>query len=363
MTRGQRAGLLALTALPGGVLAVMLLAVVSVAAWLPVAQEHQDQDQEQEEEISAGGPGTLAPGAVPEEYRALVEEWGSYCPALSPPLLAAQLEHESGWQPRAVSPAGAQGLGQFMPGTWASYGTDGNGDGRADVWDPADAIASAAVYDCALARQVAGVPGDPVDNMLAAYNAGPGTVLRYGGVPPRSFAGGETYHYVRAIRARAAEMTAASPRQEEAPSGEAARIVYYARQEIGTPYSWGGGGPSGPTTGIQHGAGTVGYDCSGLTQYAVYQATDGRITLPRTSQTQRGAGTQVDSGQGDRVLARGSMRPGDIIVIDHDGAWGHVGIYAGNGMMIHAPRTGRTVEETALAGYWGDFEWDVRRVV
>lgn len=344
----------------GGVVAVVLVAVCSVlvgiAGWLPQAREHEDEQSAEEQPQT----GVLAPGAVPEEYRALIEEWGTYCPTLTPPRLAAQLQQESGWRPEVIngevdSDAGAQGIAQFMPGTWATHGVDANGDGTANVFDPEDAIPSAAIYDCAVAREVRDVPGDPVDNMLAAYNAGPGRVIEFGGVPPASWSGGETYNYVRSIRALEVTLTAAfDGGNEQAPSGEAARIVYYARQEIGTDYSWGGGGPDGPTQGIEHGASIVGYDCSGLTQYAVYQATNGRVTLPRTSQQQRTAG---------RAVSRDAMQPGDLIVINHDGVWGHVGIYAGNGRMIHAPRTGRTVEETALAGYWSDFEWDVRRVV
>ncbi len=343
--------------LAGGGVVVVVAAVCSVlvgiAGWLPQAREHEDERSEQPQ------AGLLAPNAVPQEYRALIEEWGAYCPTLTPPRLAAQLQQESGWRPEVIfgeedSAAGAKGIGQFLPGTWVTYGIDANGDGRADVYDPEDAIPSAAIYDCAVAREVRHVPGDPVDNMLAAYNAGPGRVIEFSGVPPETWSGGETYSYVRNIRALEAAFTTAFDGSEPAPSGGAARIVHFARQEIGTAYSWGGGGTGGPTRGTQHGASTVGYDCSGLIQYAVHRATDGRITLPRTSSEQRTAG---------RAVSRDAMRPGDIIVINHDGAWGHVGIYAGRGMMIHAPRTGKTVEEAALAGYWSDFEWDIRRVV
>ncbi|NEE51661.1 lytic transglycosylase domain-containing protein, partial [Streptomyces sp. SID8455] len=77
-----------------------------------------------------------------------------------------------------------QGIAQFIPGTWATHGIDGNGDGKRDVWDPADAIPSAASYDCEIAGYVKKVPGDPTSNMLAAYNAGAYAVIKYGGVPP-----------------------------------------------------------------------------------------------------------------------------------------------------------------------------------
>jgi cell wall-associated NlpC family hydrolase len=254
-----------------------------------------------------------------------------------------------------LSPAGAIGVAQFMPGTWAEYGVDGNGDGVADPTDPADAIPSAAIYNCAVARIVRDVPGDPADNMLAAYNAGPGAVLNHKGVPPESFAGGETHHYVRIIRDLEKTLAAVfNGHNEQPPTDLGARIVHYARAEIGTPYAWGGGSTTGPTRGVGHGAGTVGYDCSGLTLYAVYQATDGRVTLPRTSHTQRSAG---------RAVSRNQLRAGDLIVINNDGNWGHVGIYSGNGRMIHAPRTGRHVEEVdVLSGYWSQFPHAIRRI-
>ena len=71
----------------------------------------------------------LAKGAVPAAYRPLVQKWGNLCPALNPPLLAAQLYQESGWNPNAKSPADARGIAQFIPATWAAHGIDGNGDG------------------------------------------------------------------------------------------------------------------------------------------------------------------------------------------------------------------------------------------
>jgi soluble lytic murein transglycosylase-like protein len=96
----------------------------------------------------------LAKGAVPAKYQPLVQKWGNLCPAINPALLAAQLYQESGWNPKAQSHAAAQGIAQFIPGTWASHGIDGDNDGDRDVWDPADAIPSAASYDCELAGYV-----------------------------------------------------------------------------------------------------------------------------------------------------------------------------------------------------------------
>ncbi|TDC20993.1 lytic transglycosylase domain-containing protein, partial [Streptomyces sp. 8K308] len=159
------------------------------------------------------GGGQLARNTVPPEYAPLVQEWGNLCPELSPALLAAQLNQESGWQPDVVSHADARGIAQFIPSTWASYGFDANGDGEANIWDPQDAIPSAARYDCALAEQLRGVPGDPSDNMLAAYNAGPYRVIQAGGVPRIE----ETQNYVRIIRE--AEASFAAPVEEAGGGG------------------------------------------------------------------------------------------------------------------------------------------------
>lgn len=317
--------------------------LLGVAAWIPIAQQHSEEVERGDMEWAGSSGGALAEGAVPDEYREALLNWGSHCPTLTPARLAAQIQTESAWRPDAHNEtSGARGMAQFLPGTWAEYGTDGDGDGTADIVNPLDAIASAAVYDCAVARMVKDVPGDPVDLMLAAYNAGPGAVLHAGGVPNYT----ETRNYIRKIRDLETRLAGAAGVSEEPAAGEAAAVLRAARSQIGVPYVWGGGGSHGPTGG--------GFDCSGLTQYAVYQGTSGRIELPRTSQTQRGAG---------RPVSRDQMQPGDLIVINNDGAWGHVGIYAGGGRMIHAPRTGRTIAEDPLEGYWSQFPWDIRRVL
>ena len=151
----------------------------------------------------AGGrlaAGTGIPRALVREF----EQAAASCPGLPAAWLAAQARVESGFNPRAVSRAGAQGLMQFLPATFARYGVDGDRDGAADPFDPTDAIWSAARYACALREAVAGIPGDPLELTVAAYNAGPGAVIASRGVPP--FA--ETRGYVRAVAAWAARYAA-----------------------------------------------------------------------------------------------------------------------------------------------------------
>ena len=104
--------------------------------------------------------------------------------------LAAQIEAESGWNPNVVSPAGARGLTQFMPGTWASYGRG------ADPFDPIAGIEAQGRYLHDLRGAIAGIQGeDPQRLVFAAYNAGPGNVLKYAGIPPFR----ETQSYVTKI--------------------------------------------------------------------------------------------------------------------------------------------------------------------
>ncbi|MEU3614360.1 bifunctional lytic transglycosylase/C40 family peptidase [Streptomyces sp. NPDC006872] len=281
--------------------------------------------------VGAGSVG-LAKGAVPSAYQALVQKWGNLCTAINPALLAAQLYQESGWDPDVVSSADARGIAQFIPSTWATHGVDGDGDGDRDIWDPNDAIPSAASYDCDLAKYVKTVPGDVTNNMLAAYNAGPDRVIRAGGVPAIS----ETQNYVKTIRTL--EKSFAAPVSRVDPSKQAAGAIYYAQKKLGTPYLWGGNG-----TAEQGGR----FDCSGLTK-AAYESVG--ITLPRVANDQYNAGPHP---------ARSELLPGDLVFFSTDlgnsRAIHHVGIYVGGGYMIDAPYTGAVIRFDPIdtAEYFG----------
>jgi cell wall-associated NlpC family hydrolase len=302
--------------------------------------------QEQEADAPPVGLATrLGTGQVPPEYVMWIERAGRLCEEVGAPLVAAQIAAESGWNPDAVSPVGAQGLSQFMPGTWATWGVDAAGrdgsaepDGVADPFTPGDAIMTQARYDCWLAGRVGDTGGgDPTRLMLAAYNAGPGAVQEHGGVPPYP----ETQAYVARIVASMAEYTEPEPEPAAGEGGSAFgdRVVAAARKWLGTPYSWGGGGPEGPGRGFAQGAATVGFDCSSLVQYAVYHASGGSVVPPRVSQLQVTAGKPVD---------RADMRPGDVIGFRLGVTYDHVGIYLGGGQFLHAPRTGDVVKISNL---------------
>ena len=105
---------------------------------------------------------------------------------VDPSVLAAMASQESGFNSQAVSPAGAQGLMQFMPATAQGLGVN--------ALDPNSAIDGAARYLSSLTKQFGST-----DLALAAYNAGPGTVSRYGGIPPYT----ETQNYVRNVMSKA----------------------------------------------------------------------------------------------------------------------------------------------------------------
>jgi len=126
------------------------------------------------------------------------------------------------------------------------------------------------------------------------------------------------------------------------PSGKGAIAVQAAMHWLGTPYSWGGGGPNGPTYGFAQGAGIKGFDCSGLTQYAWHQA---GIDIDRTADAQYDDGPHVPRDQ---------LRPGDLLFFAYNTSdprtIHHVGIYVGNGKMVNAPQTGDVVKISQFAG-------------
>ncbi|MGW6405965.1 NlpC/P60 family protein [Streptomyces vinaceus] len=110
--------------------------------------------------------------------------------------------------------------------------------------------------------------------------------------------------------------SAAPPAPAPADGSRAARAVAFAYGAIGKPYVWGATGPGS-------------FDCSGLTQAAWRSA---GVSLPRTTYTQINAGQRV---------SRDQLAPGDLVFF-YSGVT-HVGLYIGNGQMIHAPRPGSTV--------------------
>lgn len=128
---------------------------------------------------------------IPEQYREAIED-SAHTAGLPVGILAAQISQESNWSPRAVSPAGARGIAQFMPATWGEWG---NGK---DPFDPFAGLDAQGRYMKHLGQQIADLAtneNEKIRYTLAAYNAGAGEVHKYGGVPPFD----ETKHYVQTI--------------------------------------------------------------------------------------------------------------------------------------------------------------------
>lgn len=138
---------------------------------------------------SASTPGTAAAPATPSEgsqsapYDAMIAQAAQRY-GIDPAVLHGLIQQESGFDPNSQSSAGASGLTQLMPGTASSLGV-------ANPLDPAESIDGGARY---LSQMMSKFGGNTTD-ALAAYNAGPGAVQQYGGVPPYA----ETQSYVTKV--------------------------------------------------------------------------------------------------------------------------------------------------------------------
>ncbi|MFI8812590.1 MULTISPECIES: NlpC/P60 family protein [unclassified Streptomyces] len=121
---------------------------------------------------------------------------------------------------------------------------------------------------------------------------------------------------------------------EASASGRTSSAFAAAKSRVGMPYVWGATGPGS-------------FDCSGLTSWAFKQA---GVSIPRTSQAQANAGTRINS--------LGALKPGDLIIMRTD--LSHVGFYAGNGQILHAPKPGAQVRYESIARSGMPFMWGVR---
>ncbi|KPH20716.1 MULTISPECIES: NlpC/P60 family protein [Rhodococcus] len=355
--------------LVAAVLALILAPIIMIAVLLEDTSPSSDFSQ-----------GSLATGTVPPEFEAWVIEAGSMCAEVSPPLIAAQIEQESGWNPAAVSPAGAQGLSQFMPYTWPSYAIDANRNGVISPFDPPDAIMAQGKFDCDTAEQAkrdiasGRISGDLTDIILNAYNCGYGCVLANGGP---NITNGETEGYAPGVKAKLAKYTqigsAGANGPQFKPGGPFGQnVIAAALKWQGTIYAWGGGDANGPTKGISDGGGRadqlgdfnkVGFDCSGLTLYAVAQASGGQLILPHYTGDTSNPGQLYDPRGQEIPLDQ--KQPGDLIYFGSGGSTHHVGIYygkdaSGADQLLNAPQSGEVVSIMPLSGWAGE-EMYVRR--
>ncbi|MCK1819941.1 NlpC/P60 family protein [Streptomyces sp. XM83C] len=127
-----------------------------------------------------------------------------------------------------------------------------------------------------------------------------------------------------AENARANRSTGTRVDLGDAPAGSSRAMAAFqaAQSKLGSPYVYGATGPSS-------------FDCSGLTSWAYAQA---GVAIPRTSQAQASAGT--------RIYSQSDLRVGDLVIFYGDQH--HVGFYAGNGQILHAPRTGTVVRYESI---------------
>lgn len=133
--------------------------------------------------LAQGAGATGAGGESGGEYESLIDQAASRN-GLDPAVLHGLIQQESGFDPSATSSAGASGLTQLMPGTASSLGV-------ADPLNPAESIEGGARYLGQLTSEF----GGDTEDALAAYNAGPGAVQQYGGIPPYA----ETQSYVSKV--------------------------------------------------------------------------------------------------------------------------------------------------------------------
>ena len=152
------------------------------------------------------------------------------------------------------------------------------------------------------------------------------------GTSPTTYA----YIYAAYVAERSAELTS---RMAEITGG--AKAVDLAKQFLGLPYVYGGTSPSG-------------FDCSGLVYYVYKQL---GYTLNRTAHGMLSNGVPVEKSQ---------LIPGDIVMFKRAGSSyvHHVGIYVGDGMMIHSPQTGDVVKYTSIvSGNYNNVYYTARRII
>jgi cell wall-associated NlpC family hydrolase len=308
------------------------------------------------------GLGPLSAHGITAALVPVIAQAGTVCPEFPAPVIAAELQQESGFNATAVSPTGAQGIAQFMPGTWPSYGVG-------SPFDPTAAIPAQARYLCEMAGQIRAADGNGLIHLtvsvteaaLFGYNAGLGAVLASGnGVPtnaqsadyvPRIMAAARTQFSAAGTSTGGGVHAAAGSVPPGAGTGcgpgvpggvgsggggpEVQKVVAAAQSQLGVPYVWGGVSPG------------VGLDCSGLTQFAFAQA---GITLPRVAQDQYAATSPTALPGG---FTPADYQPGDLLFWGSVGNIHHVAIAIGNGQLIEAPDVGQNVSIRPI--YESDF--------
>ncbi len=194
------------------------------------------------------------------------------------------------------------------------------------VTSPATAAPEDGQWDPTLPKLLsAGAPGDP----LAIANASLAVTAQ---ATQATMDLGRKF--LSSIGLGGAEPTAVAAGRVRGPQA----IEYVIRRgasQMGTPYSWGGGKPNGPSRGIDSGANTVGYDCSGFTQFS-YAGVG--VLIPKYSGDQYNTGRKVPVSQAKR---------GDLLFWGPGGSQ-HVAIYLGNGQLLESASSAGKVSVAPL---------------
>nr|WP_202487706.1 NlpC/P60 family protein [Streptomyces sp. SID8354] len=237
---------------------------------------------------------------IPPRMLTLYQRAALTCTGLSWTVLAAigKVETDHARHPTMVSSAAAVGPMQFLPSTFQAYARPVPPGGKRPPtpWDPVDAVYAAARLLCANGAR----NGKNLQAALYSYN--------------------HSHTYVSQVLTTAGRYTTIAP----PPTGSAAKVVAFARAQLGVPYVWGGDGPS-----------DGGFDCSGLTQAAYHAA---GIRLPRVAQSQYDTGPQLPKGT--------QLAPGDLLFFGPSPhRITHVALYVGAGRAIDAPHPGAVVRQ------------------
>jgi len=351
-----------------GCLGVMLLCLAGLLPALVIFTE-----------ISSTDPGATAPvgsvGGIPPRMMAAyvraagaMAEMDPACKGMSWPLIAAigkvESNHASGHQiaedglitPPIVGPIlNGSGVGgnrtpvydsdggawdgnsqfdaavgpvQFLPSTFRGYADRVRPGGGASPQNADDETLAAALYLCGNGRDLTDY--EQLKKAIYAYN----------------FSSAYVDEVLRWMK-QYAELGAGVPTGDA--SEKAQKVIAAAASQFGVDYSWGGGGPGGKSTGIccskggQDGRTVVGFDCSGLMQYAFAQV---GVQLPRVAADQAGVGQRIPASAGVSAL-----QPGDMVFFGNSDGIYHVGLYIGGGQMINAPKPGDVVKQAAVWPY------------
>ena len=277
--------------------------------------------------VASDNPSSAASSTIPAALLALFQQASAASTCGVPwTLLAAVAHTESNFDPTVTSSAGAEGLFQFEPGTFATYDrpTPTGGAIPPNPFDPTDATYAAARYLCSL-----GIVANPT-SALVAYNCGnPGPACQ------AASAG-----YAEQVLATAANYTAAGSTvtgtagtSSGVPTVIQAAAVAYAESQIGKPYVWGGTSPK------------TGFDCSGLVGWAYGLA---GVVVPRVAN---------DQWHGEPHVAMDQLVHGDLVFFGTGDYADHVGIYVGGSAMVDAPYTGADVRidtiPMSVGAAWG----------